>query len=69
MQWVFYLSKSKGGLGLAFDAHYLFNFSVKMYLILYQLIKFQWHTFFLSQDIKQKVLLRSHLDNGWRDQL
>ena len=32
------------------------------YLILYQQTKFQCHTLFLSQDIKQNVLLSSYLD-------
>ena len=35
------------------------------YLILYQWIKFQWHTLFLSQDIKQNMLLSSYLDKWW----
>ena len=33
------------------------------YFILYQLIKFQRHTFFPSHGIKQNVLLSSYLDN------
>ena len=32
-------------------------------LILYQWTKFQCHTFFPSQDIKQNVLLSSYLEN------
>ena len=36
------------------------------YLILYQWTKFQCHTFFPSQDIKQNKLLSSSLDNWWR---
>ena len=35
------------------------------YLILYQWIKFQCHTLFLSQDIKQNMLLSSYLDKWW----
>ena len=35
----------------------------KYSLIPYQLAKLQCHTFFLSQDIKQNVLLSSCLDN------
>ena len=31
--------------------------------------KFQSHTFFPSQDIKQNVLLSSYLDNWWRHKL
>ena len=33
------------------------------YLILYQWTKFQCHTFFLSHDIKQNMLLSSYLDS------
>ena len=35
------------------------------YLILYQWPKFQCHTFFPSQDIKQNVLLSSYLNSRW----
>ena len=35
------------------------------YVILYQWTKFQCHTFFPSQDIKQNMLLCSSLDNWW----
>ena len=31
--------------------------------------RFQLHTFFLSQDIKQNVLLGSYLDSSWRHKL
>ena len=60
-----YLAKLKRGLGLAFGAHFLHNFSIKnvLYLILYQWTKFQRHTLFLSRDIKQNMLLRSYLDS------
>ena len=60
-----YLAKLKRGLGLPFGAHFLHDFSIKKvpYLILYQWTKFQCHTLFLSQDIKQNVLLSSYLDN------
>ena len=59
-----YLPKVKKDLGLAFDAHFLHDFSINVfYLILYQWTKFQCHTFFLSQDIKQNVLLSSYLDS------
>ena len=34
-------------------------------MFLYQLTKFQCHTFFPSQDIKQKVLISSHLGSWW----
>ena len=36
------------------------------YLILYQWTKFQCHTLFLSQDVKQNVLSSSYLDSWWR---
>ena len=39
-----------------------FNKNVS-YSILYQLTKFQCHTFFPSQDIKQNVYLSFYLDN------
>ena len=35
------------------------------YSILYQWAKFQCHTFFPSQDIKQNVFLSSYLDSWW----
>ena len=59
------LAKLKRGLTQAFGAHFLHDFSVKFfpYLILYQWTKFQCHTLFLSQDIKQNVLLSSYLDS------
>ena len=55
------LPKLKRGLGPAFGAHFLHDFSIKIffYLILYQWTKFQCHTFFSSQDIKQNMLLNS----------
>ena len=59
-----YLVKLKRGLGQFFGAHFLHDFFHKNvpYLILYQWTKFQCHTLFLSQDIKQNVLLSSYLD-------
>ena len=56
-----YLAKLKRGLGLAFGAHFVLDFSIKNvpYLLLYQQTKFQCHTLFLSQDIKQNLLLSS----------
>ena len=53
-----YLAKLKIGLGLASGAH----FHVP-YLIFYQWTKFQCHNLFLSQDIKENVLLSSYLDS------
>ena len=55
------LPKLKRGLGLAFGAHFWHDFFCKNvpYLILYQWTKFQCHTFFPSQDMKQNVLLSS----------
>ena len=60
-----YLEKLKRGLELAFGAHFLHDFSIKNvpYLTLYQWTKFQCHTLFLSQDIKQNVLSSSSLDS------
>ena len=56
-----YLAKLKRGLGPAFGAHFLHDFSIKIFfcLILYQWTKFQCHTFFSSQNIKQNMLLSS----------
>ena len=60
-----YLAKLEKGLELPFEAHFLHDFSIKMFLIfvelLYQWTKFQSHTLFLSQDIKQTVLLTFYL--------
>ena len=60
-----YLRKLKRGQGLAFGAHFLHDFFHKSvaYLILYQWTKFQCHNLFISQDIKQNVLLSSYLDS------
>ena len=59
-----YLPKLKRGLGLAFDAHFLHDFSVicsLLILILYQWTMFLSHTFFPFQDIKQNVLSSYYL--------
>ena len=53
-----YLANLKRRLWLAFGAH-----KNVPYLILYQRTKFQCDTLFLSQDIKQNVLLSSYLDS------
>ena len=60
-----YLAKLKRGVGLAFGAHFVHDFSMKMFLIEFPIngAKFQCHTLFLSQDIKQNVLLSSYLDS------
>ena len=60
-----YLAKLKGGVGLAFGAHFVHDFSMKMFLISFPIngTKFQCHTLFLSQDIKQNVLFSSYLDS------
>ena len=39
------------------------------YLILCQWTKFQYHTFFASEDIKQNVLLSFYLGSSWRHKL
>ena len=59
-----YLPKLKRSLGLAFGAHFRHDFFHKnvSYLILYLWTKFQCHTFFPSQDMKQNVLLSFYLD-------
>ena len=57
-----YLAKSKWDL-YPFSA-WFFHSNVS-YLILYQWTKFQCHILFLSQDIKQNVLLRSYLEDSW----
>ena len=52
---------------LVFSAHLLhICFS---YLVLYQLIKFQYQTYFLSQDIKQNVFWNFCFANWWRHKL
>ena len=58
-----YLVKLKWGLGQAFDSIFCVIYSEKCSLFLYQWTKFQCHTLFLSQDIKQNVLLSCHLDS------
>ena len=58
-------SKIKKGSGASFwctFSAWFFHKNVP-YLILYQWTKFQCHTLFLSQNIKQNVLLSSYLDN------
>ena len=66
-----YLAKLKRSLGLTFGEHFLHDFFHKNvpYLILYQWPKFQCHTLFLSQDIKQNMLLSSYLDKWWHHKL
>ena len=49
-----YVPKLKRCLGLAFSEHFL-HFHI--------VTKFQCHTFFLSQNIKQNVLLSFYLNN------
>ena len=64
MFWVVYQNK-KRGLELAFGTHFLDDFSIKMFLILYSINgqKFQCHTFFPSLDIKQNAFLSLYLDS------
>ena len=61
-----YLAKLKRGLGLAFGAHFLHDFPIKIYhIILLSINKVsmsQCHLF-LSQGIKENVLLSSYLDS------
>ena len=65
MQWLFWvIYQNYKGLGLAFGAYFLHDFSIKMFFIWYSIYgQFQCHTFFPSQDTKQNVLLSSYLDN------
>ena len=59
-------SKIKKGSGASFWCIFIewfFHKSVS-YLILYEWTKFQCHTLFVSQDIKQVVLLSSYLVDG-----
>ena len=59
-----YLTKLKRGLGLASDAHFLHDFPIKYSLLnTLSMTKFQYHTFFPSQDMKQNVSLSSYLDS------
>ena len=60
-----YLAKLKRDLGLAFGAHFLHDFSIKIFLFntLSMDRVSMSHTLFLSQGIKQNVLLSSYLDN------
>ena len=52
-----YLPKLKKDLGLAFGTNFQLIFHKNFpYSMLYQWTKFQCHTFFPSQDIKQNVL-------------
>ena len=57
--------KIKRVLGVAFGAHNLDDLSIRLflYLILYQLTKFQYRTFFPSQDIKHILPLSSYSDS------
>ena len=60
-----YLPKIKTGSWTSFwciFSAWLFHENVP-YLILHQWTKFQCHTFFPSQDIKQNVLSNSYLDS------
>ena len=59
------LPKVKRGMGLAFGAHFLHDFSKKCALFntLSMDKVFQCHTFFLSQAVKQNVLSSSYLDS------
>ena len=60
-----YLKKFKNGSGTSFWYIFsaLFFHKNISYLISYQLTKFQYHTFFPSEDIKQNALLSSYLEN------
>ena len=65
------LTKIKKGSGTSVwctNSGWFFHKNVS-YLILYQWPKFQHDTFFLSQDIKQNVLLSSYVDIWWHHKL
>ena len=62
-------SKMKKASGASFWCTFSVWSFYKKYLILYQLTKFQCHTLFLSQDVKQNVLLSFYLDRWWRHKL
>ena len=60
-----YLARLKRDLGLAFGAHFQHDFSIKMFLIEYSINRQSFSvtpSLFLSQDIKQNVLLYCYLD-------
>ena len=57
-----YLPTLKRGLGLAFETHFLHDFSIKYSLFnTRSMAKVSMSNFFPSQDIKQNVLLSSYL--------
>ena len=72
MQWLFWVVyQNKKGSGTSFwctFSAWFFHKNVP-YLILYQWSKFQCHTFFPSQDIKQNVFLSSYLNGWWHHKL
>ena len=57
--------KKWSGTSFSYTFSALFSYKNVLYLILYQWTKFQCHTFFPSQDIKQNVLLSPYLDSWW----
>ena len=66
MAFLGYLPELKRGLGIAYDAHFLHDFPINMFLIKYSINGQSFnviYTFFLSQDTKQNVLLSSYLDS------
>ena len=72
MQWLFWIiyqiiKRSGTSFCCIFSAWFLYK--NVLYLILHLWTKFQCHTFFPSQDIKQNVLLSSYLDNWWHHEL
>ena len=65
-----YLAKLKRGLGLAFGAQFLHDFSIKMFLIWYSYNEQSFNIppyFFIK--IPNKMLLSSYLDSSWRQKL
>ena len=58
-----YLPKLKRGLRLAFGAHFLYGFSIKILFNTLSVDKVSMPYFFPFQDIKQKVLFSSYSDH------
>ena len=56
-----YLAKLKSGLGLALDVHFLHDLLIKMFFISPSMDKVSMSQF-LSQDIKQNLLLSCYLN-------
>ena len=69
MQWLFWVIYQNSGTSFSCTFSELFFHRNVPYLILYQWKKFQFHTFFPSQNKKQNVLLSFSLDSWWHHKL